>query len=403
MKVLHINTFDTGGAAKSCLRLHQGLLEQNIDSKVMVLYKYSHLEQVYDFLPDYQQTLFKRIEGSFLYRRNKVIKSLKNKIYPGKVQSSPHTIYNILKHPLTQQADIIHLHWVARFLDYDSFFSVVNKPVVWTLHDMNPILGGYHYETDMLGMRPYDELEEVKNIKIKKKALQKVSNVSVVSPSYWLYQKSLQSALLGNFSNYYIPYGVDTNKFKPADKKKAREYFSLPQENKILLFIADSLTDPRKGYSYLVEALKQIDLRDTLLCTIGKGNIPPVDFPLKHLGYIASENELSLAFAAADIFITTSIEDNLPNTVLESLACGTPVVGFRIGGIPDMVIEGETGLLASPKNISELAERMQWLLKNAKERNEMGKKGRKLVEEKFTISTQADQYRNLYNLITVHK
>jgi glycosyltransferase involved in cell wall biosynthesis len=396
MKVLHINTFDTGGAAKACIRLHQGLLAQSVDSKVLVLYRYGQQEHVYEFLPEYSNTLIKRVANSLSYRLNSLANRIKKRRNPTGTYSIPHSIYDILEHPLVKEADILHLHWVAKFLDYPSFFGKVNKPIVWTLHDMNPLLGGFHYETDMENIAESRKEKEKKLSEVKSKALSQTNYLSVVAPSRWLHQLSLHSIGLGRFANYCIPYGVDLTIYKPTNQILARAHFNLPSDKKIVLFIADSITDPRKGYSYFDEAIKKLALPDILLCTIGKGIITSDNVLHQHLGFISCEQQLALAYAAADIFVVASLEDNLPNTVLESLACGTPVVGFNIGGIPDMVIEGKTGLLVSPKNIAELAEKIHWLLSNDNERKRMGENARVYIKTHFTLDIQAIRYIDLY-------
>jgi glycosyltransferase involved in cell wall biosynthesis len=222
--------------------------------------------------------------------------------------------------------------------------------------------------------------------------------MTIVSPSQWLFKLCSNSLLLGRFTNICIPYGVSIDVFKPTDKEKARQALSLPIDKKIILFTADSLTDKRKGFAYLITALRMLEQGDTVLCTMGKGYVT-TDLPVCNLGFIFDEHQIALVYSAADIFVITSVEDNLPNTVMESLACGTPVVGFDTGGIPDMVRNYETGLLAEAKNAFDLKEKIYWLLMHDKERTEMGINSRRIVEQEYMLTIQAAKYIELYRKV----
>jgi glycosyltransferase involved in cell wall biosynthesis len=246
MNILHINTLDSGGAFQVSFRLHQGLLLENFPSKVLVLYQNKHYQEVHPFLKS--QNYWQKIKQSIHY---KFLRSQHNNLLKNKsaVQFSfTQSPFKLHKHPLVLEADIIHLHWVANFLDYSSFFKQVKKPIVWTLHDMYPFSGGFHYKS-------YESDEyQILNQEIlvqKQEALSQCNNLHIVSPSLWIYKESSASQLLKNFTNYHIPYGLDLNIFKPYLKEGARNYFNIPTNKKIVLFVSEFLQDKRKGLTYL--------------------------------------------------------------------------------------------------------------------------------------------------------
>lgn len=394
MKVVHINMYDKGGAFQATYRLHQELLKNNIDSKNLVLYQYnSNLQEVYPFLSE--SSLFSKIEQSIKYRKNQnQIKKLLpvTPQYEFRFDFSP---YNIEKHSIIKEADIIHLHWMAKFIDYSSFFKNIQKPVVWTLHDMLPIKGGFHYETYVDNRLLECETQTIQN---KINALKNFSNLHVVTLSKWIQQQSIHSSILGKFQHHYIPNGIDTNFFKPYDKNEARVKLDLPQEKKIILFVAEHLEDKRKGLTYLHEALSLINQENVMLLTIGNGSIT-TNHKVKNLGFISDINKLPLIYAAADVYVIPSIEDNLPNTVLESIACGTPVVGFNIGGIPDMITDNINGLLANNKNSIDLKNNILKIINDNTLQEKMKKQARDIAEKKFSQTLQAKRHINLYNMI----
>lgn len=401
MKILHINTHDRGGAFQAVYRLHQGLLDNQIDSKILVLYhtdKENKLKKVYSFFDELN--VFLRYRYTFKYKKlyKKYAKLIAKK---KEVQFTfTESAYNILAHRLVKEADIIHLHWVAHFLDYESFFRKINKPVVWTLHDKNPLNGGFHY--DIYFLEEYKILNQ--NIqKEKKEAYQFCKNLQVVCPSKWLHELAKNSELLGKYTHHYIPYSLDTHIFSPHSKIEARKYFKLPLHKKIVLFVADAIGDVRKGLHYLLEALEKVENEDMILVTTGQGDVKNIDLIHYELGFFTDDSQIAMAYNCADIFVIPSLEDNLPNTVLESMACGTPIIGFEVGGIKDMIQNEENGYLVEIKNSNQLAEKITYLLKNNTLRKQMSKNARKMAENYYQLNIQAQKYIELYSTIKDEK
>ena len=360
MKPLLINTYDKGGAANSCIRLHQGLLSENISSKVLLKYRSNpNIQETYSFINVLENKFQKKITRKTL----RILQELKL-YYPKpdsfinsrsrelELFSYPFSEIDLTKSDLYKNADLINLHWAANFIDYKSFFKKNKKPVVWTLHDQNPFTGGEHYTEDYLGIdekgypikrvvskREQNKFNEI--IKLKKESLSNIKNLHIVTPSLWLTEEVEKSEVFNKFNVKTIPYGMNTSVFQPRDKIYSKELLGLPQDKQIILFVADSISNNRKGYVYLKRAFEQLNNKDVVLCSIGAKSASLITINnIIELGTISNERLMSVVYSAADAFIIPSLMDNLPNTVLESLLCGTPVIGFPIGGIPDMIQDG---------------------------------------------------------------
>ena len=352
MNILHINTFDKGGAANACIRLHQGLLSAGISSKLLVAKKkeVEEITECYSFLDsleDIDALLQEKIE---IQEKNfEKIEHLPQGYEPFHFIKTP---YRIDQHPLYKWADIIHFHWVADFLDWTTFFEHNEKPIVWTLHDLLPFNGGYHYE-EGFPLAAYQSII-ANNLKEKKNAIAK-QDFFIVALSNWLLNKSNTSDLFKRFPHFLIPNGINSTKLKPYIQQSARKVLGLPPTQPLLLFVAEDIANKRKGLVYLLDALATLSAEIGLVI-IGEGDKLNLNRPNVYpLGRIFSEEYMALAYSAADLFVHPAIEDNLPNTVLESILCATPVVAFDIGGIPDMITNGKNGLICSTINAKALA------------------------------------------------
>ncbi len=379
VKILIVNTNDKGGAANSCLRLRHGLLDIGINVKLLLQHKTKNLTSVEvakPLLPIVSRTekakkILRKILKEFnLYRS----KTKKEKPFLWKRSSNlemfsyPSSNYDITDSVFYKEADIINLHWVANFLDFESFFKKNEKPVVWTLHDMNPFTGGEHYTENFVGideegfpikriLNDFEIAEFKKNIWGKKASLSVDRNLTIVAPSQWLAQEARKSEVFKNFPVHCIPYGLDAEIFAPRDKHFSKDILGLPREKKVVLFVADATGIPRKGFEYLKKAFEQLNLKDVILCAVGQkyGDLDS-RINIIELGPVHDERMMSMAYSAADVFVIPSLMDNLPNTVLESIMCGTPVIGFPVGGISEMIIDGKNGLLTKEISVNSLVE-----------------------------------------------
>ncbi len=421
MKILIVNTYDRGGAANACLRLHEGLLQQGIESKVLLKIKQRDLPQTFAFRKKHRpknrfqllkkkSIIFLRVIG--ILKKNKLNREIefqKARSSGLELFSFPSTSFDITESPLYLEADIINLHWVADFLDYESFFKKNTKPVVWTLHDMNPFTGGAHYVDCNFGMddNGFPLSQEItdfecriskENLILKQKVTKDIENLTIVTPSKWLQEEAKNSAVFKTKPVKYIPYGINIDLYKPQDKTVSRMEFNIPNDKKVILFVADSINNQRKGFEYLKKAFEKLDRTDVILCSVG--NVEDEFDPNKNirsLGTIKTEQLMSMAYSAADVFVIPSLMDNLPNTVLESLLCGTPVIGFPVGGILDMVQHGENGLLTAETSVNALVETIDFFLNSIDSFERLSIRVNAM--RKYDLKIQAASYKKLFENI----
>ncbi|MCC5931185.1 MAG: glycosyltransferase [Cyclobacteriaceae bacterium] len=388
MKVLHISTYDRGGAFQSAYRLHQGLLQLGIESRFLVLYKFTNKQDCTAYLESIpiSQRIFESLKTRFF--NYYFSKKFGKKAFTF-VARSP---YSLHKHELVISSDIINLHWVVKFLDIPTFFKSLNKPIFWTLHDLSPISDGFHYE---------DDIAEINNKvfkynhQVKLRHLANCTNLTLICPSRWIMDKTESSTFCKEHKKFHLPYGLDFKLFKPQDTAKVRTQLGLSINSIVLLFIADNIQDKRKGLCYLMEALPLLKVKNIELISVGGGKVEFGDgIKHKHLGFVSDPEYLSKIYSVANIFVIPSIEDNLPNTMLESLACGTPVVGFKIGGIAETIINGENGYLAEEITLEALANSINLAIKNSAkfERNKIRNK----AQNEFELFIQARKYKKHY-------
>jgi glycosyltransferase involved in cell wall biosynthesis len=220
----------------------------------------------------------------------------------------------------------------------------------------------------------------------------------LVADSHWLAGEAKRSRLLAGFPVDVIHYGLDTDVFAPLDRAAARRQLGIPADAKVVLFSAFVLSERRKGLALLREALE--GLAETpglrLLCFGKDAPAWNMRVPQQHLGYLAGETERARAYSAADVFVIPSLQEAFGQTALEAMACGVPAVGFRVGGIPDMVMSGKNGLLAPPRDVDALRDAIAQLLADDAARLAMGAAARATTTREFTIEAQARRYAKLY-------
>ncbi|WP_405518487.1 glycosyltransferase [Spirosoma sp. KNUC1025] len=236
----------------------------------------------------------------------------------------------------------------------------------------------------------------------KKEVLQN-ANVHFTPPSQWLADEAKRSALLRDFPFTVIPYAIDQNVFKPMDRRAANAHLDLPDTNRPrLLFGSANVTDPRKGFRYFAEALTLLHQQNPALeaeiLVFGKGRsflFDELPYPIHHLGILTAQDDIVAAYNAADAMVVPSLEDNLPNTVIEAMACGTPVVGFRTGGIPEMIDHRENGYLADIGSTQQLADGLAFILTH-QQPDVLRQNARQSAENRFSEDVIAKQHIELY-------
>jgi glycosyltransferase involved in cell wall biosynthesis len=314
--------------------------------------------------------------------------------------------------PQLPQADVIHVHAMIGFLDYRFLLVAVGRaPVVRTLHDMNFFTGGCHYDygcgrfatgcgtCPQLGSSRENDLS--RQVWLRKAALLARiprERLRLAAPSRWLAAAARQAGFLRNFEVAVIPHGLDADVFAPRDRRFCRQLLGIPVSARVVLFVAHPLTRREKGFAFLAEALNRLgDVRDLMLVSAG-GGPPPAAVPVPHLrlGHVRGERLLSAVYGAADLLVAPSIADTSPQVVLEAQACGTPVVAFAEGGIPEVVRHGATGLVVPTGDTSALAEAIRHLLQADDVRTTMGERARQVVLDEHTLEVQARRYMELY-------
>jgi glycosyltransferase involved in cell wall biosynthesis len=412
LKIIHISTYDKGGAANAAIRLHSSLVDQKIDSVFLTASKtkfgiknhFTISKSYGKIIPDQTLNLKNLFLSKFTnkyksYYLNKVAKKKYKNLAISKgaeIVTFLDSEYSIEDSPLVKNADIIHLHWVGDFINYETFFTSLNKPIVWTFHDENPFRGIYHYKNDEFNT--HEELKQLDTIvKNKKKIIiEKFKSLTIVTPSKWLYDAANENKFCLNNNWEIIPYGINTSIFKLYPKNEVRKVLEIDNEKPVILFAAETISTQRKGFDLFIDALKYYNLKDKLyLMAIGS---PPsngnYDY-IKFWGQIHDEKLMALLYSSSDLFILPSIEDNLPNTMLESLCCGTPVVGFSIGGIKESITNGINGYLAQEISSKSLAaEIVRFLTNRHLFSNIIISKN---ASEKYSLKKQADDYISVYS------
>jgi glycosyltransferase involved in cell wall biosynthesis len=405
MKILHINQSDVGGgAAIAGYRLHQGLLEQGIDSKLLVGTVKLDSDRISTF-PRKQ-----RIEKQLFRITNRLGLNYINLV----------SSFDIPKHKFYQDADILNFHNLhTGYFNYLAIPRLTEaKPTFFTLHDMWSFTGhcAYSYDCDKwkigCGKCPYPDTYPAiyrDNTRLEWKLKDWVyskSNITIVAPSRWLTEQA-KASMLNRFPIHHIPHGINTNAYQPLDPLLCRNLLGIPENKKVLLFGAESLKDSRKGGDLLLKALQMLPQSlksETIILTFGSGGetiASQIDTPTINLGYVSSDRLKSLAFSAADLFIFPTRADNLPLVLQESMASGTPMVSFDIGGVSDLVRHNITGYLAKPEDTQDFSNGIVNLLEDDQLRQTMSQNCRKIALEEYNLERQAKRYIELYQEVLI--
>ncbi|SKB57397.1 glycosyltransferase family 4 protein [Dyadobacter psychrophilus] len=416
--VLHLSNFHLeGGAGVAAARLHRALLKSNVESQLLVS-KPTHEELGVSGLSHHgleSRKALARFIGERLY------------FYPQEKDASVRFAFSpaefgadISNHPLVQQADIIHLHWINfGFLSIDSLdkLFLLGKPIVWTLHDMWTFTGGCHYSRGCENFLthcqycPYLAKPEEYDISFRqferKQEIYKKAKMALISPSQWLDNLVKKAALTVGIASLSIPNCIDTDLFKPLEKTEIRRRLNLPVSKKLILFAGANTSDPRKGFIYFKQALEKIGLlaSEIEVMVLGKANpkmMAAFPLPVHYLGKISSPAKMVEAYNAADMIVVPSLEDNLPNTIMEAMSCGTPAVGFATGGIPEMIDHQVNGYIALQASAHSLAEGIEWVLEDQNNAR-MSENARTKVLETYAESIVAAQYQQLYQSLLSHE
>jgi len=409
MKILIINTSDIqGGAARAAYRLHKSLLAQSIDSQMLVQSKSSD-----DFTVVNEDKKLRK----YFNKLRPVIDSIPVRFYKGRTKTLFSTSWfgfsNIVDKINEINPDIVHLHWICGGMMTVEDIAKIKAPIVWSLHDMWAFTGGCHYDEEckgyekscgnckVLGSKEKDLSRKIFNRK--RKAFEAKKDITIVGLSSWIHECSKSSTLLKEKKHRNLPNPIDTNIFKPFDKEKSRELWSLPKDKKLVLFGAMGATsDPRKGFEELSEAMQKLDKNQDIEFVVFGSSEPKESqnfgFKTHYLGYLHDDVSLVTLYSSVDVMMVPSLQENLSNAIMESLSCGTPVVGFDIGGNSDMIEHKTTGYLAKPFDATDLKYGIEWVLNN-KNYDKLYKNAREKILKEFDSKIVAQKYIKLYKEI----
>lgn len=412
MKILIVNTSErTGGAAVAANRLMKALNNYGVKAKMLVRDKETDTLTVAE-LP---KSPMKR--WHFLWERLVVFCRLhfsKQHLFEIDIANAGTDITNLREF---QEADIIHLHWINQgMLSLDNINKILrsDKAVVWTMHDIWPATAICHYtrgcgyfksgchQCQLLpGGGSQNDLST--SIWNQKQRMLSEHNISFVACSKWLEGEAKKSALLKNQHIFSIPNPIDTHIYHPQNKQEARQRLGLPTDKQIILFVSQRVTDDRKGMAYFTAATKQLvetypNLNATVAILGGHSEdvASQLALPAIPLGYVNDEKRIVDIYNAADVFVLPSLEDNLPNTLMEAMACGVPCVGFKVGGIPEMIDHQQNGYVARFRDADDLAAGMGWVLNN-ENYQELSAQALHKVNTCYSQRSVASRYIEVYN------
>ena len=416
MKIALINTDDfTGGAAVACIRLAQSLALEGIEVDILTMNESGKNILVQTIGKGYFYRLKAKL--NFYFERLYFYFFEKNKQV--RFAFSPANFgFDITSKINFNKYDVIHLHWVNfGFFSLNSIEKLfkINKPIVWTMHDMWPFTGGCHHSGDCLNFetgcgncstylrKPAPNDISFQQFKRKKEIYESTQNLTFVGCSQWISNRAKNSFALKKASVFDIPNPIDLSIFNEI--KVSKSYLNIETHKKVILFAAMKVSVIWKGFYLLKEAfihlksiLNEEDSTNIELVVAGDANPEDfIDFPFKcHLvGRINSPEEMNKIYNIADIFVSSSIQENLPNTIMEAMATGTPCVGFSVGGIPEMIDHKENGYVANPLDAMDLAVGMDWCLQNDIYKS-LSFKAKTKAKDFYDQAIVASKYKNLY-------
>ncbi len=430
MNLLHINASDiSGGAARAAYRIHRSLVNKGpalgLTSQMRVLSQLSDDPTVIGGAPQTQNPIRRRLHPRLTQQARRGFRTgnptLHSIAWPATGLGQ-----ELLDRHRRGKADVVHLHWLG-----DATLSIeeigrLPMPLVWTLHDQWAFCGAEHYTSPPQpgesassderfaleytpASRPSHESGPDLNRRTwlrKRRAWRRP--IQIVCPSTWLGDCARRSALMADWPITVVPYPIDLQVWAPIDQRQARDLLHLPQDRPLVLFGADGGTnDPRKGADLLLEALQWLrqqlagsPLEYLELVVYGQSRpaqLPDMCFPIHYTGRILDDLRLRLLYAAADVFVIPSRQDNLPNTGLEAHACGIPVVAFRTGGLVDIVADRVTGALAEPFVPASLAAAIRWVLVDPQRRRQLGAAARQRAVRIWDPARVAGLYADVYH------
>ena len=400
--ILHISTTDNlGGSGRSAYRIHTGLRKLGCTSRMLVSLRSTADRDV--------QTIWGSMPwraADWVARRVTDGLSLQYLFYPSS--------FHLLRHPWFREADVVQFYNThGSYFSHTAMVPIARrKRVIWRLSDMWPLTGHCAYSFDcerwktgcgscpILADEPALHVDRTAFLWKVKDWVYSRAPMTIVAPSRWMAGVVAASPLLGRFPVRVIPNGVDLEVFRPTPKHVAREALGVHADDPVVFFSAVELGAVRKGGQVLARALEILKSRDVRLHLLVAGSggeqwRAQCPYPVTALGAIADDRLMALAYSAADVFVLPTLAENLPNGILESMACGTPAVGFDVGGVPDLIRHGETGHLARHGDADALARAIAALVGDAALRERLGRQSREIAEREYSAALEARRFLDL--------
>ena len=412
MRVLIINTSEkNGGAAIAARRLMEALRNNGVQASMLVRDKQTDAAEVVEVNRSWLNV------WRFIWERIVIWKTNRFKRHNLFDVDIANTGIDVTDLPEFKEADIIHLHWINQgMLSINTLRKIAasGKPMVWTMHDMWCFTGICHYADDCEKYRTEcshcpklygkgREHDMAQRVFRRKATLMAESDISFVACSRWLEQLAKSSTLLQGKRVTNIPNAINTQFFHPHNKSEARQRLNLPADRKLILFSSMKTTDKRKGVAYLIEACRILQRQypdmDKRIGVVIMGkqaeeSAALLPFSSYNMDFVSDERRMVDIYNAVDLYVTPSLQDNLPNTIVEAMACGTPCVGFNVGGIPQMIDHLHNGYVAEYRSAADLANGIHWTLSEA---DELGEAARRKAENCYSEAAVARQYIKIYN------
>ena len=409
MKVLIVNTSErTGGAAVAANRLMKALNNNGVKVKMLVRDKDTDALTVVPLSQSW------RLRWHFLWERLVVFCHLhfsRTHLFEIDIANTGSDITRLREF---QDADIIHLHWINQgMLSLGGIRKILQsgKPVIWTMHDIWPATAICHLTLDCRAFT-----SECRNCRLlpgggsshdlaasvwrKKQQMVADENIYYVACSRWLESEAKKSALLKGQKITSIPNPIDTHIYKKGNKQEARQRLGLPLDRKLILFASQRVTNENKGMGYLIEACRQLaDIPQLGLVILGghaEEVVPQLPLEAWPLGYVNDEQRVVDAYNAADVFVLPSLSENLPNTIMEAMACGVPCVGFKVGGIPEEIDHRRNGYVAEYRQAEDLARGIRWILTEA-DYDQLSRDAVHKVVQSYSQQSVAMKYLDVYH------
>ncbi len=377
MKIVQIQ-FSNKSAGSCARRLHQGFSNSNsIDSNAISLFMDGEAYDGIMYLSRIPR--LKAFINNWVERKTHKYDSSKFGLYTSCFLGT-----DVSKMKLIQEADVIYIHWVQLgFFNFNSFEKLfkTDKKIFIVLHDMWFMTGGCHYAVDCeqfidgcLACPIFEDKSIASTQHIKKNNLlsKYKGRFEFITPSLWLKNLGESSSLLKDSIIHFVPNYFESPNFKPASQRQARSVLSIDPTKFVVCFGAVNISSVYKGWKFLKEAFKYLtnsySFEDLEVIIFGNGDLSEfekaIDFKIHYLGYLEDEKDIALAYKCSDVFVIPSILDNQPTTIVESLHCGIPVVGFDLCGIPEMIDHKKSGYIAEAYNSFDLAEGIKYCLEN---------------------------------------